>query len=165
MSQDQQPIATPRCDCAFDGDISVGVLPQLETWEDAKKFARTLERELVHWQTLYEDIGKRYEFCDKDRSNAEAMSDFRLSQIQSFQSERDKLQQDLHFALQRLDVRQFEAQQLQEERDKLRKALELFIDTPVGGTGTPNVVYVGKSWDKLYDTIQEALNHSKSTTQ
>lgn len=37
---------TPRTDRAFEGDLSVGVLPEVKTFGDAKDFARHLEREL-----------------------------------------------------------------------------------------------------------------------
>lgn len=38
--------ATPRTSYAFEGDLSVGVQPEIATWEEAKNFARTLEWEL-----------------------------------------------------------------------------------------------------------------------
>lgn len=36
---------TPETDYAFEGDLSVGVNPEITTWQQAKEYARKLERE------------------------------------------------------------------------------------------------------------------------
>lgn len=53
---------TPRTDFAFDGDLSVGVLPEILTWEEAKGFARQLESEL-------QEARKQAALYNKDTQN------------------------------------------------------------------------------------------------
>ena len=40
------PSETPRTDTAMRGDSSVGMLPEIQTWDEAVEFARVLERDL-----------------------------------------------------------------------------------------------------------------------
>jgi len=45
---------TPRTDKAFHGDLSVGLFPEIHTFQDAEDFARQLEIELNKQSALYE---------------------------------------------------------------------------------------------------------------
>ena len=63
---------TPRTDYAFEGDLSVGTPPQVKTCQEAKDFARQLEREVSEL--------KRGEFicrkCGLRKNNEHERGDF-----------------------------------------------------------------------------------------
>jgi len=60
--------ATPRTNKAFNGDLSVGLFPQIHTFWDAENFARHLEIELNRKPALYEAALKaavaRHDYVD-----------------------------------------------------------------------------------------------------
>ena len=44
---------TPETDAGFNGDLSVGLQPTVLTWDEARSFARHLERQLAEARELY----------------------------------------------------------------------------------------------------------------
>jgi len=76
---------TPRTDAAFEGDLSVGIPPEIKTWEEAKKFARQLETELIALQEENEEnrktIDRLHNLCVSAESRA----------VSKYKEERDQL--------------------------------------------------------------------------
>lgn len=51
---DNEP--APMSDRAFDGDPSVGFLPEIERWSDASQFAKRMERRARHAEWLLREL-------------------------------------------------------------------------------------------------------------
>ena len=81
---------TPETDYAFDGDLSVGVLPQITTWQQAKDYACKLERDNVQLR--------------KERDEANRASDNHFKIKQAAVVENVQLKKDLKEQLAKTDA-------------------------------------------------------------
>jgi hypothetical protein len=49
---------TPHTDCAYKGDLSVGLMPEIVTWEDSLEFSRAMEKNRDAFRAVANELAK-----------------------------------------------------------------------------------------------------------
>ena len=68
---------TPETDAGFNGDLSVGLQPTVLTWDEARSFARHLERQLAELRELYA-LDVQFARAERDEAREEARQSARF---------------------------------------------------------------------------------------